>query len=124
MSKSTPTLKNSSANNGISKRLELNPARSESEIIVLIVSASSLKVGSVTTFSLVIPCIALTSAGISISGFTSQVLLSLFPLGNIFNKEISTILSLPILIPVVSKSKKTIGLVNFKSIYKQVSFIV
>ena len=55
MLKSIPALNNSSASKGISNRLELNPAKSASPINSLICGANSLKVGSVTTFSFVIP---------------------------------------------------------------------
>ena len=80
--------------------------------------ASSLNVGSLATFSFVMPCTAVANAGIGIVGFTSHVLLSLFPLGNTLNIDISTILSLATSIPVVSKSKKQIGRVSFNSILK------
>src|SRR5690606_4167315 len=62
------------------------------------------------------PCMAWDSAGMGICGFTNQVLLSLFPLGKTFKIEISTIRSLATLVPVVSRSKKHMGLVNFNSI--------
>ena len=47
-------------------------------------------------------------------GLTNQVFDSLFPFGNTFKMDISTILSKEILIPVVSKSKKQIGFDIFK----------
>ena len=49
-------------------------------------------------------------------GFTNQVLLSLFQFGYTLNIEISTIRSLATSLPVVSRSKKQIGRVNFNSI--------
>src|SRR5690606_17384168 len=57
-------------------------------------------------------------------GFTSHVLLSLFPLGKTFNIAISTIRSFATSIPVVSKSKKQIGRVNFNSIINFVSSLM
>ena len=102
-------LKNSSANIGISKLLELYPAKSQLCIKSWRIGAKSLNVGSFFTFSSVIPCISVDSEGIGIVGFTSQVLLSLLPLGYTFNTDISTILSLATAVPVVSKSKNTIG---------------
>ena len=51
-------------------------------------------------------------AGISISGFTNQVLLSLLPLGKTLKIAISTIRSLDISVPVVSRSKKQSGFVS------------
>ena len=119
-----PTLKNSSANNGMSNLLELNPPKSQLCKSSAISGASCSKVGSFATFSSVIPCIAVVSVGIGIVGLTSQVLLSLFPLGNIFRIDISTILSVATCTPVVSKSKKAIGFSNFKFImskYKKTS---
>ena len=116
MSKSIPTLKNSSANNGISNLLELKPAKSQLCISSEISGASSLKVGSFATFSSDIPCIAVVTSGIGIVGFTSQVLLSLFPFGKTLRMAISTILSFATCTPVVSKSKNTIGFSSFKFI--------
>ena len=54
-----------------------------------------------------------TIFGIGIVGLTNQVLEISSTFFSIFRTEISTILSLTILIPVVSKSKKQIGLVKF-----------
>ena len=58
----------------------------------------------------------LFSFGMEVSGFTSQVLLSLEASGFTFKMQISTILSLATLIPVVSKSKTHNGLWSFKFI--------
>ena len=49
-------------------------------------------------------------------GFTRHVWLSLFPLGKTFKIAIATMRSLATLVPVVSRSKKQIGLVSFNSI--------
>ena len=78
---------------------------------------NSLKVGSLATFSSVMPWTAVVSAGIGRSGLTNQVLLSLLPFGNTLSIEISTILSLATFTPVVSRSKKQMGLVSFNSIF-------
>ncbi len=59
---------------------------------------------------------AITSSGMGISGFTSQVLLSVLPFGKTFRMEISTIRSFATFVPVVSKSKKHMGLVSFNCI--------
>ena len=75
-----------------------------------------MKVGSLATFSSVIPCTAVVCGGMGMVGFTNHVLLSLFPFGYTLNIEISTIRSLATSIPVVSRSKKQIGRVNFNSI--------
>ena len=82
----------------------------------MILGASSLKVGESFTSSSVIPCTAVDSAGIGISGFTYHVLLSLEASGKTFKIQISTILSFEILMPVVSKSKIQSGLWSFRFI--------
>ena len=74
--------------------------------------------GSLATFSSEIPCTSVAPLGIGIPGFTSHVLLSLFPLGNTFKMHISTILSVAMLIPVVSKSKKQSGLCRVRFMLK------
>ena len=84
----------------------------------MIFGASSLKVGESLTSSSVIPCTAVDSAGMGISGFTYQVLLSREASGKTFRMQISTILSLEILMPVVSKSKIQSGLWSFKFIFE------
>ena len=79
--------------------------------------AISLNKGlSITSLSQ-IPWIAETSGGIGIVGLTTHRWFSSFPLGYTFNMAISTILSLEMLIPVVSRSKKQIGLVRFRDIF-------
>src|SRR5690606_21812682 len=55
---------------------------------------------------------AVTSLGMGTCGLTNHVLRSSFPLGNTLRIEISTILSVVMLIPVVSRSKKQMGLVR------------
>jgi hypothetical protein len=82
----------------------------------LMSEAIILNNGSFLTISLVIPCILEASDGIGTPGFTSQVLDSLFPFGNILRIDISTILSKETLTPVVSKSKKHIGFDIFRFI--------
>src|SRR5690606_7346527 len=60
---------------------------------------------------------AVTSFGIGIPGLTNHVLLSSFPLGYTLRTAISTIRSLVMLTPVVSKSKKQMGFVKLSCIY-------
>ena len=114
---STPARRNSSASKGISKRLELYPARSHPSIWVASDLAISLKVGQSFTSSSVMPCIAVDSGGMGISGLIRLVLDSSFPFGKTLTKEISTIRSFTILIPVVSRSKKTNGFFRFNCIF-------
>ena len=72
--------------------------------------------GESFTSSSVIPCTAVDSAGIGLSGLTYQVLLSLEASGKTFRIQISIILSYEIVIPVVSKSKIQSGLWSFRFI--------
>ena len=72
--------------------------------------ASILKLGASFTISSVIPCISELALGIGISGFTNRRLTCLVPSSPIFTMAISTILSTLILIPVVSRSIKQMGL--------------
>ncbi len=115
-STSIPARSISSANSGISNRSELNPAKSEPLIISLTCLLNCLKVGSLATFSSVIPCTAVVCGGMGISGFTNHVFASLLPFGKTFKIEISTMRSFATFTPVVSKSKKHKGRVNESSI--------
>ena len=79
-------------------------------------SAISANVGLSRTSSSVVPWMADTSSGIGIPGLISSVRLISSPSGIAFSIEISTILSFPTFKPVVSKSKKTKGLVKLNFI--------
>ena len=115
-SKSTPALRNSWSSIGISKRFELYPATSQPVNTAANDFANWRNVGSPATSSSVIWCMAVASAGIGISGLTRRVRSIFSPFGIIFTIEISTMRSWVMFIPVVSRSKKTMGLRRFSSI--------
>ena len=62
------------------------------------------------------PCTAVASAGMCISGLSRRVLVISSPSGITLIIEISTIRSRAVSTPVVSRSKKTIGRLSFNFI--------
>ena len=83
------------------------------DILIVAPNASGAVTPAVeTAYDRGIPVILVASSEMCISGFTRLVHCSSVPFGLIFNTETSTILSLAIFVPVVSKSKNTIGLFN------------
>ena len=115
-SKSTPARRNSSANNGMSKRLELKPAKSQPVNLFASSAAFSLNVGAAATSSLVMPVSSSTSCGISFSGLMKRFSLSSFPSGNTFIYDNCMMRSFTRSSPVVSKSKTIKGFVKFSNI--------
>ncbi|GFI66981.1 hypothetical protein IMSAG192_00505 [Muribaculaceae bacterium] len=75
-----------------------------------------LKVGASATSASVMWCMAVASAGIGIPGFTRRVRSISEPSGMTFIIEISTMRSRMMLVPVVSRSKNTIGRVSTRFI--------
>ena len=96
---------------------ELKPAKSQPFKKLYIFRALSLNIGSFATISSVIPCIRVDSGGIGIPGFNLISSDSLEPSVLTLIIAISIMRSLLTSVPVVSKSKKQSGLVNFNFIY-------
>src|SRR5512140_3298308 len=110
------TLRNSSARTGMSNLFALYPARSHPSRKVVSFFAISLNAGEFATSLSVMPWIAVDFGGIGISGFTLVVNHSSVPFGDTLRTEISTILSVTILMPVVSRSRKAIDRLSLRSI--------
>nr|DAR47933.1 MAG TPA: hypothetical protein [Caudoviricetes sp.] len=116
-STSTPARMNSSTSIGRSKRLELNPPKSHPSMNWASERAICANEGHSFTSSSVIPWMAVASAGICMPGLMRRVLTVRSPSGLILTIEISTIRSLAVSIPVVSRSKKMIGRLRLSFIW-------
>ena len=114
---SMPARRNSSASSGMSNRLELNPPKSHPLMAPAMSLATALNVGQFFTSSSVMPCTAVACSGMCISGLMRMVLLSSVPLGDIFRYDISTMRSATMLVPVVSRSKNTMGFFRFSFMF-------
>ena len=79
--------------------------------------ATSAKVGQSFTSASLMPCTAVTSAGMGIVGFRRMVFHSCEPSTCIFKRLISTIRSAVMLMPVVSRSKTTKGRVKLSKVF-------
>ena len=75
-----------------------------------------MNVGSSFTSSSLMPCTAVASAGMGISGFMRRVLTCFVPSGSTFTIEISTMRSCAVSTPVVSRSKNIMGRLSFRFI--------
>ena len=115
-SKSMPARRNSSASIGMSKWLELYPAKSQSFIFSFSFGAISLNVGASFTSSLLMPVSSVTSCGMALPGFTSMFSRRSSPSGITLIYEICIMRSRTRSSPVVSRSKTTRGRVRFSFI--------
>ena len=104
-SKSISARRNSSANRGISKRSELYPAKSQCSINRQDLLSGLFKGGGISHIGIGNTVYRTCLLGYGCSGLINQRASSTVPSGWRFKTAISTIRSLEILVPVVSKSK-------------------
>ena len=93
-----------------------NPPKSQPRMNCSSDLATCAKVGQSLTSSSVMPWMAVASSGMCISGLSLRVLTISSPSGMILAIEISTMRSLAVSTPVVSRSKKMIGRLRFNFI--------